>query len=1754
MKKTTLLVLLMVSCLYSYSQVLNQPANWPNANWSVTGVYNTDPTAFEADPTTTANFAFDDDDAGNGNDDDIAAESPVIDLTPAFGAGETWLLVAADYTYNPLAASLTLEYWDADGAAWVAWQLFAGTADQPNDDFCAGARDSFQSDPLDISGFTASQQSGFRYRLSYLDDGGAGGAAWEWGFCFDAPTITSQAPPTCLVPSDLAVGTITAFTAELSWTENNAATSWNVEIVTSGTPPTGVPTATGVTNPYTAMGLMPVVTYDYYVQSDCGGDGLSDWVGPVTFTTLCDVFVPDYTQDFATIIPDCWDEADNGDGTTGPQDLGAGAWTADGFANNGFDGAYKINLWLAEKSDWIISPFFDLTGGPFQVEFDFSIMQFGSQTNAGTLGSDDTVELYITTDNGANWTSLLTFDSSSVVPAGGDRYVVNLAAYSGQTVQFAILGSEGTVDDPEDNDVFVDNFWVRAVPTCPEPSGLTANNLSLTSTEFSWTENGSATSWNVEIVDAGTPPTGVPTATGVTNPYVATGLTSDTSYDVYVQADCGGNGTSIWIGPVNFFTGYCESVPDPVDGNGIAETVVNGTSFPSGGPLGYENFTATPVNAFPGVDLPLEITFETGFTYDVNIWIDFDDNLVFEADELVFQGVSLGDNPTTFDATFLMPIDAPPGQHRMRIGTLDFGAPDPCFNGAFGVTQDFTLEIEALTCVLPEATFTFVSNCPVGTFNVDIDLTDLGSATSITISDNQANSQVVNATGLYTFGPYTNNTDVEITLVNDQDANCTIMSETFNQEFCLDTIVDCNVGPVSAFYCYDNNEGNVFEYTSTDGSPLNLTIDSGEVEGAPFDFLVILDSDGVTELYNGEGNAGDISGLTFQSTGDTIFITVTSDGSVSCASGSFCCSDGINYTVACATCINPEATYVVVDDCDNGDQFLVDVNITSLGDAASVTITDNQGSAPVSVNATGVTQFGPYGFGIDVVFTVSSDDDVNCVINSNPIQLQACPPENDNCVDATVAGVNADNTCDIVNPGTLVEATDSGIPNGSCGGDPDDDVWYQFTALEETQLIILQNIQGGGFFNDLDHAVYEGADCGNLTELYCSVADASIAENLTVGNTYYIRVFSAGGDPSDITFDLCIQPGSGNVVTDQTTYTVEELVEDILIGGECAQISNITWSTGTDFGDVNGIAYFSVDGDGFPFEEGILMTNGDASLADGPNINAMSTGGFAWPGDPDLDTLVEPGGGNVQSNNATIIEFDFVPLAQEISFDFLMASEEYNGATGGTFECTFSDAFAFFLTDENGITTNLAVLPGTTEPILVTNIHPDNAGCDAVNEEYFGGYTPQNLPSTSFDGRTVVFTAQSPVNVGETYHIKLVIGDDADTALDSGVFLEAGSFDLGQLELGDDITIAAGTAACLGEPIILDTQAPALEHVWFLDGIAIPGETSSIFEATEPGVYTAQVIFSSQCIIQDEINVEFLALPEANTPEDLESCSTGPTALFNLTDSDAQVLGAQDPAAFTVTYHLTQQEADDDTGALASPYTNVSNPQTIYVRVEDNVTGCHATTAFNLVISAPSHTADSVDIIECSNDGSGQADFDLDAHNSNVLGTQDPSEFNVSYHNTEDDANNNVNPLSSPYTSSGETVYVRVETVGFADCYVVNSFDLVIGTTPLTSFPSDIDYEVCPPPSAAPIEVTAIAGNYDVSEVSIAWFRDGVPISGNGLTISVTEGGTYSIEVTFNDTGCFNTTDVEVVQLEFCEFPEGISPGEVDGLNDRFDL
>ena len=204
------------------------------------------------------------------------------------------------------------------------------------------------------------------------------------------------------------------------------------------------------------------------------------------------------------------------------------------------------------------------------------------------------------------------------------------------------------------------------------------------------------------------------------------------------------------------------------------------------------------------------------------------------------------------------------------------------------------------------------------------------------------------------------------------------------------TTIDCSGGPITTTFCYDTGLDNSYSFISSDGGPLNLVIDSGEVENG-WDELFVYDSDGVTELTPAQpfyGNGGNVSGFSFQSSGDNITILIQEDSSISCVSSASI--DPITITVSCATCVNPTVDFEMVSDCLNAPQFFVDVDISDLGSAGSVTISDNQGSANVSASATGTYQFGPYANNTDVQINVSNDDDANCFANSGSITQEFC--------------------------------------------------------------------------------------------------------------------------------------------------------------------------------------------------------------------------------------------------------------------------------------------------------------------------------------------------------------------------------------------------------------------------------------------------------------------------------------------------------------------------------------------------------------------------------------------------------------------------------------------------------------------------------------------------------------------------------------------------------------------------------------------
>ncbi len=610
------------------AQVLNNTADWTNSSWSLTGTY--DLASVLADPSTAGNFSYDDDNAGSGSTDIINAESPTIDLTSANTAGESLLSVAYQYNYN-LGSVFDLEYYDFDLSSWVLWESIPDNSTTTSA-WCANITAPVViSTDLDISSFTATQLSGFKYRLHY-----DASSLWGWGFCFNPPTIISTAPPTCPQPSALTATNITGTSATLGWTNNSSASTFNVEIGATGFTPTGTATDAGVANPYNITTLTAQTDYEYYVQADCGGGDMSAWTGPFAFTTPCAVVVPLYLQDFTTYLDPCWSEATGPlSGPTTPTTNSN--WNSSAFANTGTDNGVKINLFTNNRSDWMISPMFDLSAGGYEVLIDVAVTNWNG-TNVSAMGSDDEVHLMQSTDGGTTWTSLQLWNTGNTPSNTGDNIITDITSVTSSTVLFAMYATDGSVNDAEDYDFHFDNFQVRLQPACVAPSALTAANMTTTTVDLGWTENGTATSWNIELGLTGFSPTGTPTNTGVSNTFNATGLTAFTGYDFYVQADCGAN-QSTWVGPFNFTTLATCPAPTVLTATNVAATMAdlgwtnNSSASTFNVEIGAAGFTPTGTATDAGVANPYNITTltaQTDYEYyvqadcgggDASVWV-----------------------------------------------------------------------------------------------------------------------------------------------------------------------------------------------------------------------------------------------------------------------------------------------------------------------------------------------------------------------------------------------------------------------------------------------------------------------------------------------------------------------------------------------------------------------------------------------------------------------------------------------------------------------------------------------------------------------------------------------------------------------------------------------------------------------------------------------------------------------------------------------------------------------------------------------------------------------------------------------------------------------------------------------------------------------------------------------------------------------------------------------------------------------------
>jgi hypothetical protein len=270
--------------------------------------------------------------------------------------------------------------------------------------------------------------------------------------------------------------------------------------------------------------------------------------------------------------------------------------------------------------------------------------------------------------------------------------------------------------------------------------------------------------------------------------------------------------------------------------------------------------------------------------------------------------------------------------------------------------------------------------------------------------------------------------------------------------------------------------------------------------------------------------------------------------------------------------------------------------------------------------------------------------------------------------------------------------------------------------------------------------------------------------------TFTVRATDQGGASSTLT--LCItvaSPVSTNLATaavGDAGITVQTLVESLL--GDGVAVSNVVLK-----GAAAGAGVFEGGAGILGFDTGIVLSSGNVNSAPGPNNSDSTTTVRNDPGDPDLDAL-----SGQPTHDASVIEFDFVPTSNQVSFRYVFGSEEYNEFVASA----YNDAFGFFITGPDNVKKNWALVPGTNQQVSINTIsggNPYGNGANAQNANLFRNNDLNDTTPTiniQADGLTVVLTLTATVVPNQTHHMKLAIADANDLAYDSWVFIEGRSF------------------------------------------------------------------------------------------------------------------------------------------------------------------------------------------------------------------------------------------------------------------------------------------------------------------------------------------------------------------------------------------
>lgn len=1197
-------------------------------------------------------------------------------------------------------------------------------------------------------------------------------------------TFTVVDPPSCVKPTDLEIVSTTSTSADVSWTEIGDADEWEVVYgpvgfdVENGTSVTDDDNDLGVT----IDGLDPQTEYDVYVRAICSSTDQSNYTGPVSFFTDCATFDLPFFEDFADdATPQCWTES--GDNAW---DYSTGAGYAASDVEDHTLGSDTNYAWMdgSDNEDGnvssLTSPLVDISSltDP-AVEF----YLFSNNTDDAAI-NEIKIELY----DGADWNELENI--TSLLGEGWNQYVVDLSTYNitgDVKIRFTVTG-QANGGDAYYHDILLDDVKFLELPDCTNPEA----NYEVVSD----CDNGQQFLVDVDVTDlGGDDDVVISDNQGNSETVSSAGVTTFGPYD---------NGTDVSMTLENAEDSNCAIMSGNLTQEYCSEVTVDCSAGAIDDSFCYGN------------NETLEVTYTSSDGNSLNLNINsgeiesFDDFIVLDTDGTELYNGTGADG----DLSNIGPFQSTGDEITVQVvGDISISCEDPPTGGAY---DPIDLTVGCATCANPSVDYTVIEDCMNGPqFKIEADVTDLGSATDIDISDDQGGDvETVSSTGTVTFGPYDNGTDVIITAENNQDANCVVSSAALTQEDCDVTYIDCDDGPVTTTFCYDDSEVFEKEFASTDGSPLTVQITGGSVEDDS-DLFTVKDSDG-SNLYSGYGDGGDLSGLSFQSTGDNLSFEVDASFFNSCAGGQ---QDPIEVTVFCSTCTFPE--YSITKSCDpNANQFSVDVEITDLGSADMLTLQGDQGLPAQDVNSTGVYSFGPYDYNNDVQFTLTNEQDDNCTITTPAVSSDECPPIP--CLEAEPFCSNEGLTFE---NGSEDPSGSDGAPEGinyGCLLSTPNPVWY-FLQIEESGGLSI-NIEQNTDFDDDGNATGTGLDVDFIAWGPFDSVDEG-CNGLTIGNQVSDNAFGDGCSYS---------------ASDQETFGIEDAEE-----GDVYVLLLTNYS-----GDPGSIQLNQTAGDGSTdcsiINSNDIYTCSEDTTLTSPYDNAIT---YQWYNfDREDDTL------------GTVIDDELDPdLTVDESGSYASVTFANDGSKNDVevFNVVIGDAPAADVPEQ-------VSLCGTNTVQLEAEVQ-DTADYGAIEYQWFQGDEVIADADTSFVEVNETGTYQVQIS-GELLSLD---GEPSGNYCDTTYTVEVNTADY-DLDLGPDQELCDQDNYTITSEVTGEDMSN-LNFTWFDQDGEIDGETESELTVGETGTYVLSTEYQG-CVAEDTIEVVFNDSPEFNLGEDIELC------------------------------------------------------------------------------------------------------------------------------------------------------------------------------------------------------------------------------------------------------------------------------------------